>query len=242
MKIENSVALVTGSNRGIGREFVAGLLQRGARRVYATARNLASLESLLALDRRRVVPLSMDITKRSEVDAVARTACDVNLLVNNAGVALDGSLVDCPIDLVVRNLETNYIGTLTVVRTFAPVIGSNGGGAIVNVLSLLALASIPPMGAYSASKAAAYSMTQAIRAQLKEKNITVHGVFPGPVDTDMMRDKHMPKAAAGDIVKEVLDGLELGAEDIFPDPFSREAHSVWHRDPKALERRLAGRK
>ncbi len=240
MKIKNSVALVTGSNRGIGREFVAGLLQRGAKRVYATARNFASLDSVTALDRDRVIPLRMDITKRSEVDAVARTAHDVTLLVNNAGVALGGSLMDCPIDLVVRNLETNYIGTLTVIRTFAPVIENNGGGAIVNVLSLLALASVRHMGAYAASKAAAYSMTQVIRAPLAGKNISVHGVFPGPVDTDMMRDMNLPKTPAKDVVTQVLEGLESGAEDIFPDPFSREAHSVWQRDPKSLERRFAG--
>jgi NAD(P)-dependent dehydrogenase (short-subunit alcohol dehydrogenase family) len=240
MNIENSVALVTGSNRGIGREFVAGLLQRGAKRVYATARDLASLESVTALDPGRVIPLRMDITKRSEVEEVAGTARDVTLLVNNAGVALSGSPMDCPMDLVARNLETNYIGTLTVIRAFAPVIESNGGGAIVNVLSLLVLASPAHMGAYAASKAAASSMTQVIRASLGGKNISVHGVFPGPVDTDMMREINIPKSAARDVVTEVFEGLESGAEDIFPDPFSREAHAVWQRDPKSLERRFAG--
>ncbi len=239
MKIKDSVALVTGSNRGIGRQFVAGLLERGARRVYAAARRSGTLKPVVGLDPTRVVAVQLDITKPREVEAVARVAQDLTLLINNAGVATFGTIRDTSIEAIMREMDTNYFGTLRVIRACLPALEKNGAGTVVNILSIAALAGMPGLGGYSASKAAAFSMTQALRGQLAPKGIRVHGVFPGPVDTDMARDVTLPKTDALEVVRAVLDSVEAGADDIFPDMMSQEVASVWLHDPKELERRFS---
>lgn len=239
MKLENVTALVTGANRGIGKELVAALLQRGAKRVYAAGRERSALESVVALDRGRVVPVRMDIGKPQEVQAAASLALDVDLLINNAGVAALGSAIAGPLELVSRDMETNYFGTLNVVRAFVPAMERRSGGAIVNVLSVVALASMPAFGGYAASKAALYSLTQAMRAELARKNIRVHAVFPGPVDTDMARSIEIPKTSPGEVAGNILDAVQADEEDIFPDGMSRQIQAAWVKEPKAIERQFA---
>lgn len=238
MNTENAIALVTGANRGIGRAFVEALLERGARRVYATARNPALLDSVVMRDRARIIPLKLDITNQRDVQTAAEQAADVNLLINNAGILSSGGLLSSEIGLLQQDLNTNYLGTLAMIRRFAPVIERNGGGSIVNILTLIALVSMPGFGGYSASKAAAYSMTQAVRAELAPKGISIHGVFPGAVDTDMLRGVEMPKTSPQDIARTVLAAIEAGDEDIFPDPMSQGAYATWLQNPKALERQF----
>lgn len=235
MKVKNSVVLVTGANRGIGKGFVEALLKQGAKRIYAAARDVNSLASLVALAPEKIVPLVLDITEPTQIEAAAAVADDVTLLINNAGALTFGSLLDAPIENVTHELTTNYLGTLRVIRAFVPGIERQGGGAIVNVMSVVALANIAGIGGYSASKAAEFSMTQAIRKDLADRSISVHGVFPGPVDTDMARDFPVDKASVSDVVAAVLVGIERGDEDIFPDAMSQGAYETWKHAPKDLE-------
>jgi len=232
-----ATALVTGANRGIGRAIVEALLARGARKVYATARRLETLAGLGADP--RVVPMRLDMLDADNVAAAAATAGDVTLLVNNGGSIEFADLLSGDLTAIRSDLDTNYFGTLTVTRAFVPVLRSNGGGAIVNLLSLVALGAVRGMGGYSVSKAAAASMTQAVRAQVADLGITVHGVFPGAVDTDMIRAFDMPKTSPEEVAAAILDGVEAGEEDIFPDAMARAGHHAWRGDPKALERQMA---
>jgi len=219
--VQNWTALVTGANRGIGRAIVDALLARGAKKVYATARNIETLTDP------RVVPLKLDITNADDVAAAAAAAGDVTLLVNNGGSLEFADLLGGELSAIHADLETNYFGTLAVIRAFVPVLRHNGGGAIVNLLSLVALGAVRGMGGYSVSKAAAASMTQAVRAQVAELGITVHGVFPGAVDTDMIRAFEMPKTSPQDVAHAILDGVEAGEEDIFPDGMSANLAESW---------------
>jgi len=239
VKLKNTTALVTGANRGIGKELVACLLERGAKRVYAAGRELSALQAVAALDRARVVPIRMDIAKAEEVAAAAKAAQDVELLINNAGVAAFGSAIEGPLELVSRDMATNYFGTLNVLRAFVPGMERRGGGSIVNLLSVVALASMPALGGYAASKAALYSLTQALRAELANKRIRVHAVFPGPVDTDMIRSVDMPKTSPSEVAGNLLDAVQADEEDIFPDAMSRQVQAAWSKEPKALERQFA---
>jgi NAD(P)-dependent dehydrogenase (short-subunit alcohol dehydrogenase family) len=230
-------ALVTGANRGIGRAIVEALLARDAPKVYATARSIETLADLTTDP--RVVPLKLDITDPDQVSAAASAAGDVTLLVNNGGSLAFADLLGGELPAIHADLETNYFGTLAVTRAFVPVLHRNGGGAIVNLLSLVAFGAVRAMGGYSVSKAAAASMTQAVRAQVADLGITVHGVFPGAVDTDMIRAFDIPKTSPKDVANAILDGVEAGEEDIFPDQMSSDGHQAWRNDPKALERQMA---
>lgn len=238
MKIRNSTALVTGGNRGIGRAFVEELLERGARRIYATARSESAVDSVVSLDPTRVVPVELDVRSVKDARAAAARAGDVDLLINNAAVATLASVTDTSIDLARSTMETNFFGILNVTSEFLPVLQRNHG-SIVNMLTVVALASIPALAAYNASKAAGWSLTQSLRADLVKRGITVHGVFPGPVDTDMVREIEIPKTPAIDVVRAVLDGVEREEEDIFPDPMSQQTYAAWRRDHKAVERQFA---
>lgn len=239
MEIKKAVALVTGANRGIGHKLVHALLDAGAKKVYAAARNVDSLAVTLALDPRRVVALQVNVNDRQRVAALPGDAGDVNLLVNNAGVLDFGDILEVPLNAVTRNFETNFYGKLLMARAFAPVIERNGGGAIVNMLSLVSLVSAPGLSGYNASKAAAWSMTLSLRASLAARGITVHGVFPAGVDTDMLAGVDVPKASPVDVARAVVSGLAEDREDIFPDAMSTQVYAAWRQDHKAVEKQFA---
>jgi NAD(P)-dependent dehydrogenase (short-subunit alcohol dehydrogenase family) len=238
MEIAGTVALVTGANRGIGDAFVRALLSRGAARVYATARQEADLARLRAIGDSRLIPILLDVTDAHQVARVASEARDVKILFNNAGVLDFGSVLDAPSVAFDRNFAVNFFGLLHVTRAFAPVLTAQRG-AVVNLLTLVALASMPGLGVYNASKAAAWSLTQSLRADFAKRQVKVFGVFPGAVDTDMLKGVDMPKTSAADVAREVLTGIEADQEDIFPDPMSRQLYAAWADNHKAIERQFA---
>ena len=238
MKIKNTVALVTGANRGIGAALVQALLECGASKVYAAARQEADLPTLGVRDERRIVPVHLDVTNASHVARVARQATDVTVLFNNAGVLSFGSVLDAPSTAFLQNFDVNFYGLLHTTRAFAPTLTKHHG-AVVNVLTLVALASMPGLGVYNASKAAAWSLTQSLRADFAKRQVRVFSVFPGAVDTDMLKGVEMPKAAPLDVASAVLRGIEADEEDILPDPMSRELYAQWMTDHKAIERQFA---
>ncbi len=237
--IEGAVALVTGANRGIGRAFVQGLLAAGAGRVYAASRDPGGVADLVALGKGRVLPLTLNITDPAQVAAVAETARDINLLINNAGIArFSGLIRAASLESAREEMETNYFGTLNVVRAFAPLLAVRGGGAIVNMVSIAALVNFPMLGSNSASKAALHSLTQCIRAELASQGTLVMGVYPGPVDNGQA-DMDVAKVPAALVVEAVVQALARGDEDVFPDPMAVEIRDAIGRDPKALEQRIA---
>jgi len=238
MQVKDSVALVTGANRGIGRALVEALVERGASRIYAAARDLASLDAVVRLDPKRIRALRLDVTSAEDARAAAAQAKDLTLLINNAAVLATGRLTDIPVDAVRGNMETNFFGLLNVTTAFVPVL-ERSKGSIVNILTLLSLASMPGVAAYNASKAAGWSLTQSFRADLAKRGIRVHGVFPGAVDTDMARPFEVPKASAIDVARATLAGVDANEEDIYPDPMSQQMYAAWREDNKAVERQFA---
>lgn len=236
MDLTTATVLITGANRGIGHALVRELRRRGAQRIYAATRKPEVFAEVAGND---LIPVALDITDRRQVQAAAALARDTTLLINNAGALAFGSLLDSPLELVVRDMQTNYYGTLHMTRAFAPVIAQNGGGAIANVLTLLSLASMPALGGYSASKAAAFSLTQALRAELRGKGVAVHGIYPGAVDTEMIAAMTMPKTAPAEVAAAILDGIAGGAEEIFPDGMARQLGELWLANPKQLEAQFA---
>ena len=237
MKIENSIALVTGANRGIGRAIVLQLLAAGAAKIYATARDTAKLADLLETTGGRVEALQLDVTDANQVNAAAKTHDDITLLINNSGVAGFQGLIAAADDETARGeMETNYFGTLNMVRAFAPVLKANGGGAIVNLASMASYVNFPVIGSYSASKAAVHSLTQGIRAELAAQGTHVSGVYPGPINTEMAAGFPMDKTPTNVAARAILDGVEAGDEEIYPDPLAVEMHAGFLGDPKAVER------
>jgi NAD(P)-dependent dehydrogenase (short-subunit alcohol dehydrogenase family) len=235
--IEGSVALVTGANRGIGRAITEALLERGARKVYATARDPRTLEVLLESYGSRVVALRLDVTNADQVAEVARRATDVDVLFNNAGAYEPTALTDeAIVDVARREMEVNYFGALRMLLGFGDTLAQRRG-VIVNVGSAAGLTNVPLNPTYSASKAAQHSLTQASRALLR--GVTVHGVYPGPVDTEMVKALPLEKTPAEDVANAVLDGVEAGDEDIFPDPFAIAFGEQFHASPKDAERQMA---
>ena len=237
MNIQDAVVLVTGSNRGIGKELVYALSQAGARKIYAGVRKIPSLsfDGLTS----EIVPLSFDVSDQAALAEIKQQADDVTLVINNAGVLSSGDILEVSEDIIKYNFETNFFGALAVAKAFVPVIEANGGGAIVNVLTLLSLASMPAFAAYNASKAATWSMTLSLRASLADTNVAVHSVFPGPVDTDMLDGIEMPKTSPGDVAKAIVAGINQNEEDIFPDPMSKEVYAAWSANHKDVEKQFA---
>jgi NAD(P)-dependent dehydrogenase (short-subunit alcohol dehydrogenase family) len=235
MNLSDSTPVVTGAARGLGRHLVDQLLDRGAARVYALARDPEQV-------RRdgRIVPIRFDLLDPASIDEAAKRATDATLLINNASTAIFATPLDAEVASIAREMDVNYRGTYTTIRAFVPVLATNGGGHIVNVLSLLSLASTPPMTGYSASKAAAHSLTQALRPALAAQGLAVHGVYPGGIDTDMLAGIDAPKTAPAEVAAGILAGLEDGREDIFPDPNSRAMSEIWWSDPKRFERAFSG--
>ncbi len=237
MKIENSVALVTGASRGIGRSLVSALISAGAGRVYAAARNPRALADLVLSHPDRVIAIELDVTIPRDVDALAERTRGVNLVINNAGSLTSFGLMDGPRETLERELATNFYGMLGVTKAMLPQL-ERTRGSLANVLTVVSLASMSALGGYSASKAAAFSATQSLRHELKKKGIAVHAVFPGPVDTEMSKDITLPKTSPDDVARAIVDGIAHDEEDILPDPMARQVWEGWTRDPKAVERQF----
>jgi NAD(P)-dependent dehydrogenase (short-subunit alcohol dehydrogenase family) len=235
MKIAGCTALVTGANRGLGRAFVEALRSAGVAKIYAAARNINGM-----IQDAVVTPVRLDITKVDEVDAAAAACAEINLLINNAGVARFTSALGTPtIENARLEMETNYFGTLSMCRAFAPVLKRNGGGILVNVLSVASFFNMPAQATYSASKAAAWSLTKAVRFELHTQGTRVIGVYAGYIDTDMAADiKNTPKSSAADIAARVIDGIEADAEDIFADKRSREVFDTLRREDRDFDAKI----
>ncbi len=240
MNVQESVAFVTGANRGIGKAYVEALVQAGARHIYAAARSIDTLKDVVAIAPDRITPIALDVTVPEQVNAAAQTAQDVTLLINNAGVIGSGGLfIASTIETAQWEMNTNYFGTLSVVRAFAPILQRNGGGAIVNMLSVVSVANAPVFSSYSASKAALHSLTQGIRAELAKQGTQVVGVFPGPVDTAMTEGVPGDKAVPLEVAKTILQAVETGIEDVYPDAVSQIVFSTISDPLKAVEKQFA---
>ncbi|MFI7347310.1 SDR family oxidoreductase [Streptomyces sp. NPDC049936] len=225
MNINGSIALVTGANRGLGRAFSQALLARGASKVYAAARRPETV------DLPGVVPLRLDITDQSQVAEAAARADDVTLLVNNAGIFTAGSLVRDPLDGLRAELDTQLFGTLHMMRSFAPILGANGGGAIVNVLSAMSWFAYDGGNAYHVSKAAAWAATNGARIELTNQGTLVVAVHLGLADTDMAAASTAPKLAPSEVAEVTLNGVEQRRFEVLADDWSRTVKASLAGDP-----------
>lgn len=226
MRIQNAVALVTGTNRGLGLAFTQALVAAGARKVYAAARDPASVKQA------GVVPVRLDVTNAAEVAAAAGELGDVTLVINNAGIIRgSGFLGEKGVDAVRAELETNFFGPVHVSRAFAPILARNGGGAIVNVLSALSWVAFPSSSTYSASKAAAWAFSNGLRNELRGQGTQVLALHVGYVDTDMVRDVAAPKSKPEDVARQTLEALEAGKSEILADEVSRRIKQNLSAEP-----------
>ena len=240
MKVRGCIALVTGANRGFGRALVQALLDAGAAKVYASARDPSSLQPLVAASAGRVVTLALDITRDDQIAAAAAACGDATLLFNNAGINRHQGVIAAPtLDDARAEMTSNYFGTLTMCRAFAPVLKANGGGAIVNVLSILAKAAIPAMGSLCASKAAALRMTEGVRAELAAQGTLVVALMTGAMDTDMERDFQGPKSAPAEVAAALLAEIDQGREEVYHGPMPEWINAALKEDAKALEGEFA---
>ncbi|MFC4466166.1 SDR family oxidoreductase [Streptomyces xiangluensis] len=231
MNIAGSTALVTGANRGIGQRFVEQLLTRGAKKVYAATRR----PELIDTSDSRVTPLYLDLLDEKSILGAAAAAQDITLLVNNAGIATGAQLLTDDLDKIRQDLETHLFGTLRVIRAFAPHLASNGGGAIVNILSVLSWVATPEgSGSYSVAKAAEWNMTNGVRVELAAQKTLVQGVHLGAADTDMMAGRDAPKIDPSDVARASLDGVQAGAIEVLVDGPSRFVKAALSGDPAQL--------
>ena len=226
MNVKDSIALVTGANRGLGKAWATALVQGGAAKVYAAARDPGTI------DLPGVIPVRLDITNPAQIAAAAAECGDVTLLINNAGIARGGELLaDDGADILREELDTNLFGTLAMCRAFAPVLGANGGGALVNVLSVLSWISLPGSGPYSAAKAASWSMTNGVRHALRGQGTQVLALHVAFMDTDMTARIPGPKAAPADVVRQALAALAAGEEEILADATTRQVKAGLSAQP-----------
>lgn len=230
-RINDSVALVTGGSRGIGKALVEELYARGARKVYATARDASTVTHSDA------VPVTLDVTDPAAVAVAAEQAGDVTILVNNAGGSVGASFLGSPVEDVRREFETNFYGPLLMTRAFVPIIDRNGGGHVLTAHSVLSW--LGRGGSYSASKAALWSQTNSLRLELLQRGIAVTGLHMGYVDTDMTAGVDAPKATAGDVARLAVDGIESGAHEVLADDISRQVKAGLAADLSALYPELA---
>lgn len=226
MKLENAAVLITGANRGLGLAFAKEALARGASKVYAAARNPASIT--LA----GVIPVKLDVNNPEDVARIAHECADVTLLINNAGVAETGGFLSDDAEAMLRRqLETNLFGPLRLSRSFAPVLANNGGGGIINVLSIASWITGPLLATYSATKSAAWSMTNALRQELTAQHTHVLGLHVGFIDTDLTSTMDVPKIAPEVVVARTYDGLEQNAYQVLADKTTQQVHQAFSSHP-----------
>jgi len=229
--IAGKTVLVTGANRGLGQALVQEALERGAARVYAGSRRP------MAAGDERVTPLTLDVTDRTQIREAVAAVASLDVLINNAGVWSPDDLSERAV--IERHLAVNLYGPLDVIRALLPAL-TESRGAVVNVISLAAVAAVPVTPAYSVSKAAALSLTQSLRALLARDGVSVHAALPGPIDTDMVRVLDIPKTPPEDVARAILDGVQRGEEEIFPDPMALALADGWRAGvAKAFERQNA---
>jgi NAD(P)-dependent dehydrogenase (short-subunit alcohol dehydrogenase family) len=226
MKLDNAIVLVTGANRGMGLAFAREALARGAHKVYAGARNPASV-TLAGVE-----AVQLDVTRPEDVAAAARRCADVTLLINNAGIAsVGGFLAEGSVESARQQLDTNFFGPLRLSQAFAPVLAANGGGAIVNVLSIASWINRPLLGIYGATKSAAWALTNSLRHELRAQGTQVLAMHVGFVDTDLTRGMDVPKSSPEVIVRRTLDALEAGTEEVLADEMTRQVKQGLSADP-----------
>ena len=243
MNINGSVALVTGAHGGIGRAFVADLLKRGVAKVYVTARDAASLADLLNGGDARLVPLLLDVTDADQVARAALAAPDVTLLINNAGyAAFQGAIAAHDMGDARREMEVNYFGPLALSRAFGPILAAAGGGAVVNMLSMAALVSLPVTGTYSASKAAFLSLTRSIRAEFAAQGTQVVGVLAVQTETAIGARLPAPRLSPDEVAGDALDAVEAGKnEEVVAGRLTQGAYQSFMADPKAFQAKMSSR-
>ncbi len=237
--VKDAVIFITGANRkrGIGRALVEEAVRRGAKKVYATARNLSDLHGLVTQFPGVVVPLSLDVTNRNEIEKAARDAGDTQILINNSGVSgYSGVCFNYDEETAQREFAVNYWGPQNLIRAFTKTLIKNKNGAIANVVSIAGMSALPICATYSASKAAAHSLTQSVRAELATHGVAVFGIYPGPIDTDMADGIEFEKESPANAAKRIFDGIEQGVEDITTDKFGDNFVKEFRLDPKAAEK------
>ena len=240
--IKNAVIFVTGANRGIGRAIAEEAVARGAKRVYAAARDVSGVQDLVDRHPEQVRAVRLDVTNSEQIREAAAQAPDVQVLINNAGVGgFSGFIYHHDQEATRREMETNYFGPLNVTRAFAEAVIGNGSGngAVATVISIGGLSNFPPAATYSASKASAHSLTQGMRAELAPQGVTVFGIYPGPIDTNMASGLDMEKETPRNAASRIFDGMESGVEEITTDAFADEFVSNLKADAKAVERENA---
>jgi NAD(P)-dependent dehydrogenase (short-subunit alcohol dehydrogenase family) len=230
MQIEGTIALVTGANRGIGNAFAEALLERGAAKVYAGVRDVATVSDADP----RLVPVQLDVTDADRVAAVARELGDVELVVNNAGIARPATPLSAELDAARAELEVNYLGLIATTQAFAPVLAANGGGAFVNLLSVASWVGSPILSTYAASKAAAWNFTNAARVELKRQGTHLVGVHVGFVDTDLTAGLEVDKVAPATVAATALDAVEAGEPEAIVDDLSRQVKAGLSDDQHTL--------
>lgn len=237
---EGKIALISGANRGIGKAIAIELLERGASKVYAGARNINSLEALTKTYGSRVVPVELDVTKDKSIEAAAQQIEDLDILVNNAGVFAMGSIFS-PLanKSLEENLNVNVWGVLKLSNAVIKHLRKDKETAIINIASVAGLGNMPMAATYSISKAAVHSLTQGMRGELVEANTLVMGVYPGPIDTDMAAGISMEKDSPENVAKNIVNGLLEGKEDVFPDVMSVQIGGFYAANPKGVEQQFA---
>ncbi len=237
IQIKGSICFVTGSNRGIGRAIGEELIKSGAAKVYAAARNTNALKELVERSKGKVVAVRLDVTSEDQIRAAAKMASDTQILFNNAGIANYTGVISAADSKSARaEMEVNYFGLMNMTRAFASLLAKNGGGALVNISSVGGLVGIPAFGTYCATKAAVHSLTQSVRGELSAQGTRVIGVYPGPIDTDMVARFDIEKETPQNVAREIFRGIESGAEEVYPDKVSLEFAVKLKTDAKGLEK------
>ena len=229
--LKDKVILITGANRGIGKSLVKSSLEKGARKIYATSRDLSKMPNF---GDEKVVPLELDITDSVQILKIAEKTKDVEVLINNAGILSQGNVLDGQISAIENDMKVNYYGTMNMMRAFAPILEKNIPAKIVNLVSIVAYSPLPSIAGYSASKTALYSATLSVRIELAKKGITVHAINPGAIDTDMNKGSEWDMPAPDGIATTILDKVEAGELDIVPDEMGVGMFNTWKEDPSKL--------
>ncbi|QDK37546.1 SDR family oxidoreductase [Bdellovibrio sp. NC01] len=237
MQFQDKIVLITGANRGIGKALVKACLAKEVKKVYATSRNIGNLPSF---DDPRVVSIQLDVADKDQIKAAAQKCQDTQILINNAGTLNPGSVFLGEVDGFRKDMEVNFFSVIEMMRAFAPVLSDNEEPRIVNIASIASYVNFPFIAGYSASKAALYSISQAARIELSAKNIPVHIVNPGAIDTDMNKGSTMQMTPPDEVAKNIIEMVEREIEDIVPDRIGKDMFATWQKSPRDLEE-LAGK-